>query len=249
MPRYTLRGWFGKVTARRWARLFVFEFFVILTGVLAAQALQGWFADRAEQRAAVAARQTLDRNLSSIALSAELRLRSLQCYQYRLGKTAKALSDGTASTVSLRPPNEALVIDLGWSGNTPSLIANHYDIGLVEDYANASLWADALRRAQSDEKASWQGLGRLSSALGTVSLSDRSIAKGSLIGAVQSLRSVQYAATHLRTHAINLKVPPDLSELTGYRVAKDPCTAAMGYPLDDHKAAARAQRLVTGEKL
>jgi hypothetical protein len=237
----------NKVAAHRWARLFVFEFFVILLGVLAAQALQGWFADRAERRAAAAAKQTLERNLSGIALSAEARLRSLPCFQYRLGKIAEALNTSTPA-VSLRPPDEALVIDLGWSGQTPSLIASHYDVAVVEGFANASLWADALRRAQLAEKDSWRDLGRLSPQLGAVTPADRSIAKGALIGASHSLRDIGYSVRHLSKHAVSLKALPDVKEFEGYRDNKDPCVAAMGYTPKEHQEAARAGRLVTGER-
>ena len=173
----------------------------------------------------------------------------MTCFQYRLGRIAKALSTDTVPTVTLRPPNEALVIDLGWAGTVPPLIAAHYDISSVEDYANASLWADSLRRAQSTEAANWRDLGRLSPSLGGVTQEDRLIAKGALIGATQSLRNVQYAATHLSNHAATFKVSVDVSELAGYRADKDICVAAMGYSLDAHKEAAQAGRLVTGEAL
>lgn len=249
LPKYSLRGWLGKVTGRRWLRLFVFEFFVILLGVLAAQGLQSWFVDRSERRAAVAAKATLDRNLASIALSAEIRLRSMTCFNDRVGKIAIALRAGAQPKISLTPPNEALVIDLGWSGGVPALIADHYNDETVEHYANASLWAESLRRHQSAEQVSWHDLGRLSPLLGEVTQSDRSIAKGSVIGAIHSLRNIYYAATHLRTHAIEMNNAPDLAELKLYRAQSDPCRAAMGYLLEEHGAAGRQNRLVTGEPL
>lgn len=249
LPEYSLRGWFGKLSGRRWLRLFVFEFFVILLGVLAAQGLQAWFAERGEQRAATAAKATLDRNLRSIALSAEVRLRERYCFTYRLNRIGRSLVDGTNPSVSLSAPDEALVLDFGWSGNVPSLIAEHFDPDLVERYANIALWADSLRRAQDGESRNWSELARLSPDFGKPTASDLSIAKGALLDASRNLREIDYAATHLRRHSIELGVEPDLTELTGYRGPNsDSCKRAIGYSLDEHVNAGKQGRLVTGEE-
>ena len=47
----TVRHWWGSGRGKVTARLFLFEFLVVVAGVLTAQALANWVADRAEQRA------------------------------------------------------------------------------------------------------------------------------------------------------------------------------------------------------
>jgi hypothetical protein len=228
--------------------LFLFEFTVVLLGVLAAQALQGWFAQRQELRTARAAKATLDRNIKSIAYSAEVRQRGLACFGQRLGAVAGSLRDGSPPPI-LTAPEEALVIDLGWSGQTPALIAEHYGSKVADQYANAALWTDALRVAQAREQESWTDLARLSPRLGLPNEADRSAAKGAVIDASRDLLHISWAAGHMLRHARDFKALPELSELAGYREAKDPCKRAMAFTLEQHRRAAEQGRLVTGEAL
>jgi hypothetical protein len=248
-PPRGLRGWFGKIKRRRWIALFVFEFFVVLLGVLAAQGLQSWFQSRQETRTAAAARATLNQNLRSIALSAEIRRRGLACYGNRLGRLGKAIKSRTALTDEMTPPAEALVIDLGWSGNVPALIAEHYGSEVADKYVNIALWVDALRRAQAREQESWTDLSRLSIRFGQPGNDDWSAAKGAIIDASRDLLHINWATGHLAGHARDLRIIPDLEELKGARSAKDVCTRAVSYSLEDHQRAQKAGRLGTGEPL
>lgn len=248
LPRYSLRGWLGKVRGRRWLRLFVFEFFVILLGVLAAQALQNWFAERAERRSAVMARATLDRNLDSLGRSAEIRMRDALCNRYRLAAIQQAILERRTPTISLAPPDEALVVDFGWSAEVAALLREHFGDEVVDRYANIALWEDALRRAQAEEQRSWAGIGRLSPAFGSPTAEDYSLAKSSMISAYQDLRRVGYATGNIARKLEQAGIEPDMSELEQMKGAREPCQAATGYSLDEHREAAERGELVTGEK-
>jgi len=243
-----LRGWFGKIKRRRWVALFVFEFFVVLLGVLAAQALQSWFQSRQEARTAATTKATLDRNFRSIALSAEIRRRGLLCYGQRLNRVLLAIKDRTPIS-DASAPEEALVIDLGWSGQVPALIAEHYGSPLAEKYNNIALWVESFRQAQQREQESWTDLARLSPQLGPITDADRLAAKGALIEASRDLTQIRWATGHLMDHARDLQIEPDLSELAGARGAPDPCKQAVGYTMEQHQRARQAGRLVTGEPL
>ena len=48
---HAVRQWWGSGRGKITARLFAFEFLVVVAGVLTAQALANWVADRADQRA------------------------------------------------------------------------------------------------------------------------------------------------------------------------------------------------------
>jgi hypothetical protein len=141
------------------------------------------------------------------------------------------------------------VIDLGWSGEVPGLIAEHYGSKPADKYVNIALWVDALRRAQQREQESWTDLSRLSPRLGQPSQADRSAAKGALIDASRDLLHVSWAIGHLAKHARELRINADLSELEGARSAKDVCDRAHGYSLKEHQQALAGGRLVTGEQL
>ena len=244
-----LRGWFGKIRRRRWVALFVFEFFVVLLGVLAAQGLQSWFQARQEKRTAAGAKAGLDRNLRSIILSAEIRRRGLICYGDRLSRLAQVIRDGSKLERGLQAPEEALVIDLGWTGDVPALMSEHYGAKLADKYVNVALWVESFRRAQEREQESWSDLARLSARLGTVTEADRSAAKGALIDATRDLQQVAWATGHLAGHAKDLRIEPDLAELAGARSAPDSCQRAIGYSLEEHQSARLKGQLVTGEPL
>lgn len=248
-PRHGLRGWFGKIRRGRWLTLFVFEFFVVLLGVLAAQGLQSWFQSRQEARTATAAKATLDQNLRSIALSAEIRRRGLACYGNRLRQFEQAIRSRTPVTGALTPPAEALVIDLGWSGGVPALLAEHYGSEVADKYVNIALWVDSFRRAQAREQESWTDLSRLSERLGQPSGDDWSSAKGALIDASRDLLHISWATSHLARHANDLGIVANLDELAGARASKDSCARAVSYSLQEHEQAQRAGRLATGEPL
>jgi hypothetical protein len=141
------------------------------------------------------------------------------------------------------------VIDLGWSGEVPGLIAEHYGTKRADKYVNIALWVDALRRAQQREQESWTDLSRLSPRLGQPSQADWSEAKGALIDASRDLLHVNWATSHLAKHARELRIEADLSELEGVKSAEDVCDRAHGYSLKEHQQAHARGRLVTGEQL
>ena len=48
---HTVRRWWGNERGKVTTRLFLFEFVVVVAGVLTAQALASWVTDRVERRA------------------------------------------------------------------------------------------------------------------------------------------------------------------------------------------------------
>ena len=238
----------GKVHGGRWLRLFLFEFFVILLGVLAAQGLQGWFADRNERRVALAATRTLDNNLRSLGLSAEIRDRTRACTLYRLQQIEAAIRERGVPVSSLSAPNEALVIDFGWNSDIAPLVAEHFDGATNDRYTNIALWADAFGRAQDAEQESWVRIGRLSGRFGAPTRDDYAAAKEGVSGAIAALRRVQFATINIRRNLAEAGLEPDLTGLEGNRRRPEPCDAAVGYTMEEHTKAARHGKLVTGEE-
>ena len=229
----------------------MFEFAVILLGVLAAQSLSNAFADRAEKRQAQAAHAALERDLFSLGVSSVIRERLHACQVYRLRTISNAIAAGRAPSIDVLPPTEALVVDVGWDGEVPTLIAEHFGPEEADRYANIALWADALARAQADEQQSWAPIGRIAGRFGTPGAADLSAAKEGVVAAVNDLRRVQYATLNIARHIADADI--DLSEeLDGFgarRSSSDPCEAALGYSVEEHREAAALGRLVTGEEI
>jgi hypothetical protein len=61
-----VRSWWGSGQGRRTARLFAFEFLVVMAGVLAAQGLQNWAARRADREEGAAQVEIARRNIQSL---------------------------------------------------------------------------------------------------------------------------------------------------------------------------------------
>lgn len=242
-----LRGWFGKISRRRWVALFAFEFMVVLLGVMAAQALQARFEAQAERRGAQRSLATLKDNATALGISAFLRTRNYICISYRLRLIEDAVEDRTAPQIDLAPPDEVPIVQLGWDGATPGLIAEHFDRETAERYANIALWTESMRRAQIDEQQSWAAIGRLSTRLGQPEAADYLTAKAGVVAATQDLRRVLYAANNIRTKLKELGIETDESEFREYQQASDSCRASVGYSEAEHIAAGKEGRLVTGE--
>ena len=244
-----LRGWFGKLKRRRWAALFLFEFMVVLLGVLAAQALQARFESQAERREAKRSLTALETNAETIGISAMIRMRGFACTQYRLRMIENAIATKSVPTVNLPPPEEVPITELGWDGTTPGVISEYFGAERSKTFANLQLWTEALRRAQISEQRSWSMLGRLSTRLGNPQNADFVAAKEGLVAAGQDLRRVIYAAGNIRNNLDRLGIKNDEDLFREYRGASDPCRAATGYTVEEHAAAARKGELVTGEPL
>ncbi len=243
-----LRGWFGKIRRRRWVVLFVFEFMVVLLGVLAAQALQARFERQAEQRGALRNLNTLEDNAHSLGISAFLRTRNFICISYRLLLIEDAIAAGNTPQIDLSPPDEVPIAQLGWDGATPGLIVEHFNRDTADRYANLALWTESLRRAQISEQHSWAAFGRLSTRFGQPRPDDFLAAKAGVVAATQDLRRVLYAANNIRTQLKELGIETDENPYREYRQSSDSCRAAVGYTEDEHIAAGKQGRLVTGEK-
>ena len=91
--------------ARRLVQLFAFEFVVVLLGVLAAQLLQDWYAERKDARRAQAVLAAFAGETRRFVTTAEYRDRAHACEMARLARLAELVrTGGTADEAERATP-------------------------------------------------------------------------------------------------------------------------------------------------
>ena len=149
-----LRGWFAKTRRHRWLKLFLFEFFVVLLGVLAASGLQQHFERRAAEQRADDAIQSLHSELATLGYGAELRLRNYACTVYRLEQMERRVR-GESFPVehqTYHPPDPALVTFPGWGSDTIGAMRRYLSEEELRDIAVVGEIADRIEHLQEVER-------------------------------------------------------------------------------------------------
>ena len=249
LPRHGLRGWFRKVRTRRWARLFLFEFLVVLLGVLCAQALANWLSAQAERDRAQQAKIALDTQLAMMSREIAMRARSSSCFHLRLDELRQDIAAEREPSVTIYPPFGASFSPINWQGTTPSQILKHEgrETAAAYDAVNRLLVAAAAEVER--EQQAWNGFTRLTQQFGTPEARDFAAAEEAWLQAERSNHVLERMALSLAGGYETLGITMNLEGLDEARGADDPCVAALSYTLAEHRAAKEKGELVTGEDI
>ena len=248
LPRYSLRGWMGKLTARRWAVLFVFEFFVVLLGVLAAQGLAEFLAQRRERDRAGELKAALDADVDIVTRDAIVRARTSDCFHLRLERIREDIELGRPLSENIYAPPGSSFVPVDWNADAGTLIRKYYGEEAAGEYARLSFLADRSRELAQDEQTAWTGFTRLTGQFGPVTEEDRRASRDFWMIAERSNHQLQTFAMAIIERANALEIDPDVEQLDEFRDQEDSCIAALGYSMDEHRAAREDNRLVTGEE-
>ncbi|MEP2234997.1 MAG: ankyrin repeat domain-containing protein [Alteripontixanthobacter sp.] len=246
-PRYGLRGWFPKVRTRRWARLFLFEFLVVLLGVLSAQALANWLGERAEKDRAAQVKLALDTRLEAVSQQAMTRARSSACFHHRLDLLRRDLADEKEASVQIYRPLGRDFTPINWDGDTPALILKHYGRETAELYDIVNRLLESAAVEVNAEASAWNGFTRLTNQFGTPSAQDFASAKDDWLRAESFNHSLERTSRVLIAALDQLDISSDLSNLQDARESNDICVRALSYSLAEHAEAKKRNELVTGE--
>ena len=100
----TVRHWWESGTGKVTARLFAFEFIVVVTGVLVAQALASWAQNRAALIAMEEARYRAEIEISDNMNAAKIYLVAIPCFEDRMREVMRKSSKGPIdSQLAVRP--------------------------------------------------------------------------------------------------------------------------------------------------
>ena len=196
--------------ARRLVGLFLFEFVVVVLGVLVAQTLQERAAtERAETDARVAVERAAQ-EAAAFRSTSEYWLRAGPCLENRMDELMRAAANGKPDAISREPrPRMPLSAFTAWSETTTMTTRRMFGDRFVARYAALETMAAKMAQDSHELAGEWALLGLIDPALGAVGREDRfnaRLAAGRIKG---RLASLNVTAVHAVDAAARLGVKAD----------------------------------------
>lgn len=177
---------------RRLAGLFLFEFIVVVLGVLAAQMLQESAATARAEADARAAVARAAGEAANFRATSEYWLDAAPCLERRMAELMRAAANGIPdSPLRGTRPRIPLSIVTPWSEATALTARRVHGDQLVTDYAALGTMAAKMADDSYDLAGDWALLGLIDPSLGTVAREDRinvRLAAGRIMGRLASLQ-------------------------------------------------------------
>lgn len=205
----TVRHWWGSGRGKVTARLFVFEFAVVVVGVLTAQALANWVADRTEQRAVSEEDNRVRYEIGRARQVARVWSAAVPCLRARVEQVARQASSSSAPNPDeLRVPR---FIGYTVEPFSPDMNREFHDrLGneRVDNYAVVSSASDTMVNTYRDMRGSWDRFALLDPALGPPSAADRATVRDVAVQLRSKLDLIRSSAEMIEVTAARLEIPP-----------------------------------------
>ena len=207
-----VRDWWGSGRGRVTARLFAFEFIVVVAGVLTAQALANWVADRSQQRAVGAEDERVRYEIGRTRQVARVWSSAAPCLVQRVEQVARQAS--TASPVAVDDLKVPRFI--GYTVEPFSADMNrefHDRLGneRVDNYAVVASASVTIVNTYREVRAGWDRFALLDPALGTPSAEDRANVRNVAVQLRSQLDLIRAAARMIETTSARLGIAPLIS--------------------------------------
>jgi hypothetical protein len=215
-----IRNWWTHAKARQLAGLFAFEFLVIVLGVLTAQAVADWSADRAAGRAMLANKARADAQIAAMAATSIAWDRAIPCMDERMITVMRAASAGQAiDPIMLVRPVVRVEAFSGLSDDNLLQMRQRIGAETADRYSRLAFDDQRLRMIVSSLAEGWQSLSIVSSETGMISQSDRDEARIVASRIRSNLRTVRQAQANVSQAARDLGIEPRLAP--GLRIPRD----------------------------
>lgn len=155
-----LRHRLGELDGPKWAAIFVFEFVVVLLGVLAAQMLQERFQAQQARANFEASRTALNRQLDNVGTSLIQRGLQAECITVNLREIIVSVEAGQPlreGVFTSHPPKGAGELT-AWDGALAAQTRKYLPAQLAESYEFLGLVAGDLRNGAQREETDWATL-------------------------------------------------------------------------------------------
>lgn len=192
---------------RRTTRLFLFEFIVVLLGVLAAQMLQGWAAKRQSRENARSAVAHLRREASQMLAISHFWQRVAPCLEAHVGNIAIAASQGrdmTAQEIG-RPALPSPDVT-HWDQTTFLAARSSYGEGVAQAYQDLDGQAEIIDSIDQEIAQQWAAFALLESDMGEPSAADRANVRLAAMKVRTEIRVQQIKVAETERIASNLGV-------------------------------------------
>lgn len=208
-----VRLWWGSGRGKVTTRLFLFEFVVVVAGVLTAQALAEWVNDRAEDRAVREENERVRYEIGRARQNARVWLAAVPCLEERVNQVIRnASSEGRLSPDELNLPRF-----VGYTvGQVPPDIDRafraRYDVSVVDSYGSVASSADNVVNAYRDVRQDWDRFALLDPTLGQPSPADRATVRDIGVQIRSKLRRLRIHAEDIERAAERLGIEPRTSD-------------------------------------
>jgi hypothetical protein len=205
----TVRHWWqggrGKVTAR----LFAFEFLVVVAGVLTAQGLANWVADRADQRAVNEEDRRVRYEIGRARQVARIWSAASPCLTEQVERVARLAS-------ASRPADRAELSVPRFIGYTVEPVSpemnrefhDRFGNKQADNYAVVMAASATLVEAYRDVRRGWDRFALLDPALGPASALDRATVRDQAVQLRSQLALIKGSAELIESTAASLNIPP-----------------------------------------
>jgi hypothetical protein len=205
----TVRHWWHGGRGKAMLRLFLFEFLVVVAGVLTAQALANWVADRAEQRAVNDEDLRVRYEIGRARQVARVWLAATPCLEARVNDVIRKASSARA----LEPDDFDPPRFIGYTVEpfSPDMNREFHDrLGTdrVENYAVVTAATVTLVDTYRDVRRGWDRFALLDPSLGPASGTDRSTVRDVAVQLRSQLALIRGSAEMIESTAARLDIRP-----------------------------------------
>lgn len=243
-------GW-HRLRRSQTVKLLTLEFVVVLAGVLGAQLLQGWFAEREERARAETSVRGIGMALHNSAELAQIRRAMALCMRNRIEQVRDALATTPIDQAGLdwvRVPEQNILDDPGIDAARP-LITKIYGPEAMASFSLVEYAFDNLYAAQDDELAAWSTLSLLNPENGPVSPELRGELQAALAEAQRTNRLMFEVSGVMIRYTSELETPVHQNTIDGFAQSYKLCADMAGFTIEDHSAAAERGELPDGTPL
>jgi hypothetical protein len=210
---HAVRRWWsggrGKVTAR----LFLFEFLVVVAGVLTAQALANWVADRAEQRAVSEEDKRVRYEIGRARQVARIWAAATPCLVQRVERVARqASTNDPIDPGQLKVPTFIGYTVEPFSPDMNREFHDRFGNERVDNYAVVTAASTTLVNSYRDVRRGWDRFALLDPALGPSSAADRATVRDIAVQLRSQLELIRASAEMIESTAASIQIQPLTSE-------------------------------------
>jgi hypothetical protein len=209
----TVRHWWDSGRGKVTGRLFAFEFLVVVAGVLTAQGLANWVADRSEQRSVNEEDKRVRYEIGRTRQVARIWSMATPCLVERVERIARqAATGGRIGPDGLKVPR---FIGYTVEPFSPDMNREFHDrLGneRVDNYAVVSSASVTLRDTYRDLRGGWERFALLDPALGPSTAADRTTVRDVAVQLRSQLDLIRAAAEMIESTSARLGIAPLTSD-------------------------------------
>ncbi|WP_308515083.1 hypothetical protein [Sphingomonas flavescens] len=206
---HAVRHWWGSGRGKVTARLFAFEFLVVVAGVLTAQGLANWVSDRAEQRAIGEEDKRVRYEIGRARQVARIWSAATPCLVARVESIARhAAAADPVDTKELRVPQFIGYTVEPFSPDMNREFHDRFGNDRVDNYAVVITGTGGLVDSYRAVRRGWDRFALLDPSLGATSPADRATVRDVAVQVRSQLDQIRASAAMVEATAARLGIAP-----------------------------------------